>query len=344
MKKPVSAGAMPFPFMEDCLKTALITVFCIHFLLPVSVYGKPAWIDSPSSTYSEHAYLAAAGGGKSRAAAENAAKINLAAIFKQSVSGTVTITDTEHQRGGKTVLNSNVYSQIIETATALDTLIGVEIKETWNGGKDGWWALAVMDKARGCERYTGELNKIINEIERLVPDGLPALETVKHCDKARLLLADAEVYALILNVIGGGNRQPEIARLAAKVEKTRALAQAMPVDLRISGDLNGRLKAAFAGALSALGLNTGNANARYTLDIDFRLHAAPQNKFYNTRYTLNAVLADSASGTALFTWNVADRQSHPASQQEADNRAILGALRKIEEEFPVLLETYLDSH
>jgi hypothetical protein len=46
----------------------------------------------------------------------------------------------------------------------------------------------------------------------------------------------------------------------------------------------------------------------------------------------------------LFTWNVADRQSHPASQQEADNRAILGALRKIEEEFPVLLETYLDSH
>jgi hypothetical protein len=41
-------------------------------------------------------------------------------------------------------------------------------------------------------------------------------------------------------------------------------------------------------------------------------------------------------------YNTSDRESHPASQADADNRAIMGALKAIEEEFTALLAEFLE--
>jgi len=42
------------------------------------------------------------------------------------------------------------------------------------------------------------------------------------------------------------------------------------------------------------------------------------------------------------TYNAWDRESHPASQADADNRAVIGALRAIEGEFPGVLQEFLE--
>jgi hypothetical protein len=70
---------------------------------------------------------------------------------------------------------------------------------------------------------------------------------------------------------------------------------------------------------------------------------APKTAYFNTRYTVDAVLIDSSTGAELFTFNIADRESHPASQEDADNRALIGAQRKITEEFPAALREYIAS-
>jgi hypothetical protein len=74
------------------------------------------------------------------------------------------------------------------------------------------------------------------------------------------------------------------------------------------------------------------------------LSEAPKNQYYNTRYTVNAILKDTQNGTELFSYNIANRESHTQSQEDADNRAYIGAERKIKAEFPGVLREYLESN
>jgi len=308
--------------------------------------SRPAWVDKPSAVYPESLYVSANGGGSSREAAENSAKSALVSYFKQSVSSQITIVDTEVQSGGRTVQSTTSASMSTEATAALDALIGVEIKGTWNDtkGKSGWWAVAVMEKAQGRERYTAELNKVIGEINLLSDiSGGVTFDSIARCRSARKLLPKAEVYALILSMVNGPDRHNELIQLATKVDNALTQAQAIPVDVRVTGDRNGQIRAAFARAFTNQGFRTGNSNSRYALEVKLTLEAAPKNQYYNTRYTVDAILKDTQTGTELLTYNAYDRESHPASQADADNRAILGALKAIEGEFPGKLQEFLDS-
>ncbi|MDR2758896.1 MAG: hypothetical protein LBB78_05910, partial [Spirochaetaceae bacterium] len=266
----------------------------------------------------------------------------LAAYFKQSVTSTVTITDTEKQVNGRSTSESRM-SLSVEAQAALDALIGAEIKNTWYDGQNKiWYAVAVMEKARCRELYSGELNKNMDAITTLLDvSGEISFEAIRNCQKAQGLLRQAEMYALILTMLDGPNRQAEISRLGAVAAGVLAKAQAIPVDVRVQGDVNGRFKAAFAGAFTAAGFRTGNRNSRFTLEVAVTLTPLTRNKYFNTRYTVDAVLQDTLTGAELFTYNTGSRESHPASQADADYRAIIGAERAITKEFPGVLQDYL---
>jgi len=327
-------------------KAAVFVIFCVVLAGIVRCQSTPApvWVDNPSSVYPNALFVSAVGGDKNRNAAENSAKAKLVSFFRQSVSSRITITDTEQQAGGRTVSTTSDMSLSIEAEAALDALIGVEIKTTWNdAGRKTWWAVAVMEKAQGRERYTAELNKTVNEINLLinVADGV-SFNTLKKCRSARELLRKAEVYALVLSMLDGPNRQNEIIRLASKVDDTLKQAQSIPIDVRVTGDKDGRFKAVFAKAFTGQGFRTGSANSRFALVVKFSMETAPKNQYYNTRYTVDAVLKDTQTGAELFTFNKSDRESHPAGQVDADNRAILGALKVIDAEFPAVLAEFLN--
>ncbi|MDR1470745.1 MAG: hypothetical protein LBT00_15810, partial [Spirochaetaceae bacterium] len=285
----------------------------------------------------------AVGYGAGRQAAESNAIGSLTAFFKQSVTSRISIADTERETGGRSVSESNM-SQSIEAVSALDKLIGAEIKAVWNDtGKRLWYALAVMEKAKCQNWYAAELDKAKSEISALINlSGGVTFESIARCRKARSLAGEADVYALVLSLLDGPNRQDEVSRLVLRVDAALNEAKAIPVDVRVTGDVNGRLKAAFAGAFTAEGFKTGSRNSRYALEAALTLTPAPKNVYFNTRYTVDAVLRDTQTGAELFTYNAANRESHPASQEEANNRVISGAQRKITEEFPAVLREYLD--
>jgi hypothetical protein len=295
--------------------------------------------------YPERLYVSAVGSGRDRREAEAGALGSLTAYFKQSVTSTITIKDTERQVNGRASSESQM-SEFIEASAALDTLIGAEIKNTWNDAKNrNWYAVAVMEKAKCGPLYSDELDKTIAEINTLVdPSAEASFETITNCQKAQGILGKADIYALILTMLDGPNRRAEVSRLNTTVAGILAEAKTIPVDVRVSGDVNGRIKAAFAEAFTTAGFRTGNRNSRFALEAAMTLDAAPQGRYFNTRYTVDAVLKDTRTGAELFTYNAANRESHPASQAEADNRAILGAERKIAAEFPEILQGYLDSN
>jgi hypothetical protein len=52
-------------------------------------------------------------------------------------------------------------------------------------------------------------------------------------------------------------------------------------------------------------------------------------------------LKDTQNKSELFTYNIADDEKYPSSQADANNRAVIFALRRIEEEFPGILREHL---
>jgi hypothetical protein len=309
----------------------------------VSAQNKPVWVDQPSAVYPDALYVSAAGGGRDRTAAENNAKAALVSYFRQSISNQILITDTEQQVNGRSTSSSSDMSQSIEATAAMDTLIGVEIKATWHDTKNKtWWAVAVMEKAQGRERYASELNKTISDINLLSDvSGGVSFETLEKCKSARELLPKAELYVLVLSMLNGPNRQAEFSKLVSKVDAALTQAKSIPVDVRVTGDVGGQFKAVFAKAFTGLGFRTGTTNSRFALVVTVNFEPAPQNRYFNTRYTIDAVLKDTQSNSELFTYNIADRESHSLSQAEANNRAVIGSVQRIEKEFPGILKEHL---
>jgi hypothetical protein len=121
----------------------------------------------------------------------------------------------------------------------------------------------------------------------------------------------------------------------------KELKNSIPVDIRVAGDVDGRFRAVFAKAFTNLGFLTGSDNSRFILELTVNLEPALRNSYFNTFYTINAVLKDTRNKSELFTYNIADRESHPLSQAEANNRAVIVALRRIEEEFFEILKEHL---
>jgi predicted fused transcriptional regulator/phosphomethylpyrimidine kinase len=321
-----------------------LCVFAVFFgiALAANAQSKPAWVDNLSAVYPERLYAGAVGYGADRQAAERNAIGSLTAFFKQSVSSKVSITDREAQVNGQSV-SASYMSQSIEASAALDNLIGAEIKSVWNDTKNRlWYAAAVMEKAKCRELYAAELDKALREINILInPAGGVTFETIARCKKARELIGKADVYALVLALLDGPNRQGELSALLPKVNAALNEARSIPVDVRVSGDVNGRVRAAFSSVFTAAGFKTGNRNSRYALEVTLSMAHAPKTAYFNTRYTIDAVLKDTQTGAELFTFNAANRESHPASQEDADSRVITGVQRRIEEEFPNILQDYL---
>jgi hypothetical protein len=322
-----------------------IFLFFIMSIASIQAQDKPPWVDKPSAVYPDLLYVSAVGSGQDRRRAETGALGALTAYFKQSVTSTININDTERQVNGRSTSDSRM-SLSIEAEAALDVLIGAEIKNTWNDPKNrNWYAVAVMEKDQCRKLYSGELNKTIDEINVLIDisRGI-SFKTITNCQRAQGILEKADMYALILTLLDGPNRQAEVARISARVVEILAEARAIPVDVRVRGDVNGRIKAAFTKAFTTAGFRTGTGNSPFALEIVVTMTPVTLGKYFNTRYTVDAVLKDTLSGTELFTYNAGNRESHPASQAEADNRAIIGAERKITAEFPGVLQDYLNSN
>jgi hypothetical protein len=224
--------------------------------------------------------------------------------------------------------------------------MGAEIKNAWEDRDSGnWYAAAVMEKAVCRDLYAAELDKAVDEIDALldISRGI-SFETIAKCRRAQGILEKAAEYARILSILDGPNRQPELSGIGFTVAGVLAEAKAIPVNVRIQGDVDARFAAAFAGVFTAAGFRTGNRNVRFALEGAVSMAPAPRNQYFNTRYTIDAVLRDTRNGTELFTYHAAGRESHSVSQADADYRAAIGAERKIKEEFPKALQAYLDLH
>jgi len=311
--------------------------------------GTPDWIRDPYKKFDQQTNVAAVGIGNSRQAAEKDALGKLVAIFGQSIQVDEKISTSYREAvksGAAASWSENTaIDNAIETSAGMDSLVGVEIGDTWFDGKNNYYAAAVLNKTRALQIYSNMIRVNQAMIDNLV--NLPAADRNSLDGFARYqfaaILADITFsYGNLLSHIGAplfaqGLKKGDDYRLEAQ-----NIAKAIPVGITVKNDKSGRIQGAFAKAFADLGFRSGGTNSRYVLAVDITTSPVElgnqKNKF--TRIEMTANLRDTRVNAVLLPFNFNDREGH-STQSEADNRAYAAAEREINEQYAGLLNDYL---
>jgi len=309
--------------------------------------NEPPWVRDPYAKYDKQANVAAIGFGSSREAAEKNAFGSLVAIFGQSIQVDEKVS-TSYQEAVKNGVTANwsentAVDTTISTSAGMDSLVGAEIGDVWNDGKNTYYAVAVFNKAKASQIYSGMIKSNQAMIDNLV--NIPAAEknTMNGLARYQFVATVADMtkpYINLLSVIGGSVpafKNGDDYRLEAL-----NITKAIPVGLTVQNDKSGRIQGAFAKALSDLGFNSGGTNSQYMLDVVITTTPVEiaNNPYKFTRIELKADLKDTKAGTVLLPFDFNSREGH-STQAEADNRAYIAAEQKINEEYSKLLSNYL---
>jgi len=294
---------------------------------------RPGWTAATGVSASAAAVVSVSSGAD-RKTAETQALAQLTAYFRQSVTTSVTLRDTAVEGGPW----RSEAEQIITAVSALDALDGVET-EAWQDAPRGlWYARAALDKARGRAGYAALLDAVLAQAAAAlaVPDP-GAFAALSAARGAAVLAGRADAYAAVLALLDGPDRQADVAALNARAAAVTAAFFDAPIALRIQGDAGGRITNACNQALTAEGFRSAApaaARARYALEAEVTYSPLGQrDRYYETRYLVDAAFVDTRDGAALFRFTVSGRELHPSSQAAADTRAEASAEKKAREEF-----------
>jgi hypothetical protein len=314
----------------------------------------PVWVNSPYSKYDERQYIARTGSASNPEDAEKNALSNITSYFGVSISDNQRISTVydEAVRTGVAAQWSETTNvqRTISTSTALDALVGAEIRDTWTDGRGTYYALALMDRARTAVIYNDMIRANKAMIDNLVAMPQATRNTIEGFARYQFaaVIADINVsYSNVLKVLGvapaaeivrGDDYRLEAANI------TRTIPVRVVVQKAGNVDTSRRIENAFIKALTDYGFRTGGVNSPYTLEVSLTLTEVQlpnqQNKY--ARYEISANFIDSGLGIGLHSFSINGREGH-LNLPEAENRAIAAAERRINEEYKDSLSEALTS-
>jgi hypothetical protein len=114
------------------------------------------------------------------------------------------------------------------------------------------------------------------------------------------------------------------------------------VYLNVNGDLNNRVRDAFAKVLSAEGLRTQGSNSPYTLDININMNETtyPNNNNIFYQYTVSANLIERNTDSVLLPFNFSGREGH-TTHETAKTRVFIAIERTIADRYHAAFKEYL---
>jgi len=314
-------------------------------LFLASCASSPEWIrNGVHHRYDRQLFLTAVGHGGTMQAAELDALRTLVSIFGVSVQVDTRMAETFRGiEGGAGTHNVN-YGSEITLGAGMDNLIGAEIGDRWDSRRGNFSALAVLNRARAEQTYRDLIRANQTAITNLT--NLPANERNSFAGFSRFQLAAVAAdmnsnYAAVLTVVSGsrleGLRSGDEFRREAE-----EIAAAIPVTIRVTGDLHQRVQGAFAKVFTDLGFRTGGENSRYVLVVTVAVRPSEQlvSDIVFSRMELTANLVDNHSGVILLPFPFTLREGH-VNEEGATNRAFTVAEQKIANEYPNLLSEYL---
>ena len=243
----------------------------------------PGWVDGRApAAYPEARFVSALGSGAELEEAQAAARVELARVFSAGISSEVEASDRQSRADGLAAETSELLSKPrVDSALELQ---GVDVPTHWRDPESGEvWALAVLDRARECDRVRAETADLVAEQDAALEASRGAgnpLAAIRASVQAVRLGVALDVLEARSRVLGGDClaarpvSTPELRRAAAdQLSRLSFVVNTRDVDPG-SGRSNGpldQLREEIAGNLSRLGFQVGPAEQARMVPIDAQL-------------------------------------------------------------------------
>jgi hypothetical protein len=315
---------------------------------------EPAWVQSWDAYYGMD-YIAAVGYGKSRREAENAALAALTARFEQSVQvdlQTMVAYREAVQDGVISISSDTTINNAIKTSASIDTLVGAEIRDTWNDG-ELYYASVIMDREKTIAVYTGIISANLETIETLTVIDESEKYTFEGLARYKLAAVIAEAnqfYANLLSVADTGENTPKLQRGNSYYLEIENIKRNMVIFVRTDEEPQTEIIIAFQKIVNQQEFQTTvvadgvDYKVRYELNIQAAFNESP---VVNSRYkfidwTVTAALTDTQKKTVLLSYKIDGREGY-ANIEGAKQRSVEEAEKQIAEHYGPLFANWLSS-
>jgi hypothetical protein len=297
----------------------------------------PLWVMDKNAAYPESEWLCAVEDKPDRKAAESAAVISLAGIFRVDLNAVTTaneeFTRTVSSASGKDVSvssSSRSLAQELVSTSNVSGLIGLQV-ESWTAPYGKVYANARMNRRECSARYLSMMRENEKVIRQLKDDAAKDPATFEAYQMLQFAVSVARVNDNFRNLLmvldtSETNYQSDYGNAEAVRALAQNTARSIVITVKVDGDQGGRIAKAFADVFSSRGFRTSGSGANaYLLSSDFTLEDVdlPNNKNVFVRYVLNCSLKNRA-GVELLSFSENDREGH-ATKREAEQRAIRSA-------------------
>lgn len=272
------------------------------------------WLDRVPALYPSKLYLTALGVGSTKEAADNEAYKGISRIFKAEVEADSRQVEAYRQGAGSEGESVFSFDESINVRTS-SVLESVTIaRHGYDGEKDRFYSLAVLDKREYSEILAGRIAEADGRLEKLLASVGEPGESVflrfRTLLRARLLAVGiAEAYRM-LGIVGDRSQVESPETTVGDVDRMLAefTTNDARIGIRVEGELAGELEDLLVDALNDNGIHVssdpGGSGSDLLFDCDLRVRESggrTGRRFTTLRWTFSVKLRDLASGNVIFS-------------------------------------------
>lgn len=288
--------------------------------------ARPDWLSGHSAQYPSEVYALGVGQGDTREKAADAARAEIAKSLSLSLSASSSNSASEVDSNGRSDVEQSV-SEEVRTSTR-KVLDGVEIAAYWDGGDDGQYALATLDRKHALailQDKLAELDKSFADLRARLgkTEGkfarLRVAILLSHLAKSRRGL-NADVRDLSPD----GKGVPAPDGLEDVLSEARKAVDSVTIRVAVTGEESEKTSSRLQDALSVYGLKAveGGTNADVVIEASCTAEKVPPDNltWYWARGAMNVKLSYGKSG------EVFERFEEEGEEASADPDASVGVV------------------
>ena len=320
-----------------------ICVLSVLFLFSSCVSNKivskgktPSWVTSTEHEYTKN-NLCAVGIAKSQDEASLIAISNIGKIIKQKIESEITVVNSESLSSVGSAETSSSINQIVKISALIDSLVGVEIAESWKDKENNYYSLAILNKTKTYLYYSQKISeneKTIKENINLVSSDKDKFFIYGKLQNAIKLAQDNETYLDIIYAVNKAS-YTVTAKTITKVNDIENIASdfARKIYITISGLENGgRINNYFYKYFTDKGFSVNAPQTDYNFDIDLKIENTTSGELFYARYNFIVNLKDAQNDSIIYSYSASERVAHK-SNADANQKVIIRLEKKLDKEF-----------
>ncbi len=319
-----------------CILSALFLFSSCVSNKVVSKGKAPSWITATEHEYTKN-NLCAVGIATSQEQANSIAISNIGKIIKQKIESEIVVVNSESLlSNGNSELSSSI-NQIVKTSALIDSLVGVEIAETWIDREENYYSLAILNKTKTYLYYSEKISeneKIIKENLNLVSSDKDKFFVYGKLQNAIKLAQDNETYLDIIYAVNKAS-YTVTAKSITKVNDIENIASdfARKIYITISGmESENKIKNYFYKYFTDKGFSVNAPQTDYYFNIDMKIENTSSGELFYARYNFLANLKDLQNNSIIYSYSASERIAHK-SFSEANQKTVVSLEKKLNKEF-----------